>query len=112
MHLTCDWLAIRLRALELKCGLLRLRLRRLRRGLDFGLGSLFAEDLDRAMNDFYLNYVPKHPELMLPVKVEPAKPAAAKRDEPTIDTFIRRFQDFVSPPVKKKRPTLVNSPRG
>lgn len=73
---------------------------------------LFAEDFERAMNDFYLNYVPKHPELKLRVIAQPGKPMSGKEDESTIETFIKRFQDFVRPPATKKRHASVSAVRG
>jgi len=73
---------------------------------------IFAEDFDRAMNDFYLNYVPKHPELKLQVTIHPAKPDSARTDASTVDTFIKRLQNLISPPNKKRRQTLVSAVRG
>lgn len=69
-------------------------------------------DLQRGMNDFYLDYVPRHPELKLKVKTIPAAPIPAKKAEPAIDSYIKGFLNLIRPPAKKTGQTQVIAVRG
>lgn len=71
-----------------------------------------AKDLERGMNDFYLDYAPRHPELKLDVKTIPAAPAPVQKTESTIDSYIKGFLNLVRPPARKTGRTQVIAVRG
>ena len=71
--------------------------------------QILAQDLVRAINGFYLEYAPKHPELKLLVET---LAAPARKADAAVEAFIKRLKEMVNPPDKKKGRTIVNAVRG
>lgn len=69
--------------------------------------AILARDFEGRVNDFYLDYAPKHPELKLSVKTVPATATPDKKSETTIESYIKRFQDLIRLPTKENGRTKV-----
>lgn len=74
--------------------------------------AILAQDFEGRVNNFYLDYAPKHPELKLSVKTLPAAATPDKKSETTIESYIKQFRDLIRPPDKKTSKTLVTAVRG
>lgn len=69
--------------------------------------KIFQEIMEKGLNEFYLEYVPRHPELKMRVIIKPKK-----AEESTIETFLKDLKKMLSRPQPKLRVTAVVAVRG